>query len=346
MATVTLPFSLGALPGTGVARPSSSSVTLNTAGHKLGHILRAPKDGTISAIIFRFGAITTGGDLDIRVETVNTGSFSAAPSGTLWAANTNVVLAAITGMANAWQTVTLTSGAAVTRGQLLAVVLGNVTGNYSARIAGNVPQSEIYPTVYTASWAVQNACSEIFLQYSDGSFFSQEATLGDCIGFSIATNTNPDEMGNKFTMPFSATFGGADVGVEFDGGGEIVLYDDSNTVLSSISLLSNVRNNNSVGTLRVDMPAVNLISGSTYRIVFKPASTSSNMITYMEVPSDAARESVIGGGICSYTARTDAGAWTDVLTRQTLVYPRFTAIEIASASGGGIAVLTGGGLVR
>jgi hypothetical protein len=83
-----------------------------------GLVFSAPKTGTISKIYFGTNDPSVSGDLDCRVETVN--DSTGLNSGSLWSANTNKK---ITVSEAGLQTATLISGASVTQGDTIAIVL-------------------------------------------------------------------------------------------------------------------------------------------------------------------------------------------------------------------------------
>jgi hypothetical protein len=113
-------------PVTTETAPGLASVLLDADGEYAGCFIRAPLTGTITKIGFATRTVTTGGDLDIRLETQDTST--GRPSGTLWGTNTNFVRTMLATDDNNFFEVTLTAGASVTKGNLIAIRVERVTG--------------------------------------------------------------------------------------------------------------------------------------------------------------------------------------------------------------------------
>ena len=109
---------------------------LDAAGEIAGFVFRAPKAGEIDQIHFRTGTVTTGDDLDVRLETVD--AANGDPTGTLADTNSNATQAVGNGDDDTWFAVSLTASATVTADTPYAIALtapGGYCGNSTRRIS-------------------------------------------------------------------------------------------------------------------------------------------------------------------------------------------------------------------
>ena len=320
----------GFLPRNANAQASFSSSLLDAAGEKLAWIIQAPKAGTISKVCFRSSTVTSSGDADVRLETVD--GATGAPSGSLFGTNTNATQTVST--SNTWWTTTLTAGAVVTQGQDLAVVIANTTGTYNITYGGVTLWVSNYPymQVNTGAWVKTAGVPVTAFEYNDGSY----GYIADALPYSAFTNTafnnssNPDERGIKFRLPFSARVVGAEVVLDADAACDIVLYgSDGTTVLTSRSLDSDVRFGANGGNLAVRFPASQtLLANTDYRMTVLPTSGSNVTISDFAVASAAIWDAVDGGADFHLTTRNNAGAWTDTTTSRTLMALLIDAVDL------------------
>lgn len=97
---------------------------LDGASKKVGNVFQMKESRTIRTVKLRCPVHTTGGDIDVRLETVS--ATDGNPTGTLVATNTNIVVAtAGTGLITA----TLTADAALSAGTFYALVVAWVSGD-------------------------------------------------------------------------------------------------------------------------------------------------------------------------------------------------------------------------
>src|SRR5688572_19255053 len=97
----------------------TSNLSYDSATDRFAYVGNSPIADAITEIYFRTGAVTTGCDVDVRVESVSNGR----PSGTLLNANSNVVVTIDNADDNVWKTAALTAAATLTAGQQFAIVL-------------------------------------------------------------------------------------------------------------------------------------------------------------------------------------------------------------------------------
>ena len=112
------PSSVSGLPNIG-----GVAYTLDAGSEKAAVIDSAVAAKSIRKVRFRTGTVTTGATLDIRIETLDA---SGDPSGTLWAANTNVSHVLNATDDNVWLvTGALTADATLAVGDKYAIVIVN-----------------------------------------------------------------------------------------------------------------------------------------------------------------------------------------------------------------------------
>lgn len=340
------PFRLpGFTPSSNSLNPAFTAILLDAAGEKAVLVCRAPKTGTISKVAFKVTTVTSSGSADVRLETVDTSTGN--PTGTLLGTNTNGSQSITT--TNEWDTTTLTAGASVTQGDLLAVVISNVSGNYNiaslATLATTTDMTFPYSDNNTGAFSKSTSQPVVALEYNDGSY----DFIPGIIPVTTITNTafnsgsTPDERGLYFQYPVSIRVCGVSAFIDADNACDIVLYDsDGSTVLRSVSIASGVRNSANGGTHNIPFSsAVTLSANTNYRLVVKPTSGSNVTLCELEINSAALMGAMPGGPNFHFTSRTDAGAWTEVTTR----YPTLGMIVDGIDSGGGGGPLIDGRLI-
>lgn len=347
------PISGGALVNVGVAAwpayetinnlntdPTTlTSLLLDATGEKAAFIVQAPKTGNIRKVGFRTGAVTTATDTDVRIETVDL--VSGNPSGTLWAANTNVTVAAASITANSWITTgALTADAAVTQGDFLAVVIAPTgTPNYNIACWARGPVAMPYTDHFTTAWAKQRVAPAVALEYSDGSYAPIVGAypLSSVLALSFHSGSTPNEKGFKIVPPFTGRL----VGVYWVGLAtadyQIKVYDAAGTTLITHAHDGNVTADGGDSSERIEQfasPQV-LQAGQTYRVTWVPTTTSNIRVAEFNVASAAVMEAMPGGSAAIWTERTGAGAWTDVATRRPVASLLFDQLDDGAGAGAG-----------
>jgi len=138
--------------------------------------------------------------------------------------------------------------------------------------------------------------------------------------FPSGQDSSPDEIGMKFSVPFSCKIGGfwwstgSTGAVNYD----VVLYDgDGSTVLKTVSFLPF---NTGIGVRSLcyeQFDDLTLTRDVLYRLVFKPITGLAPAVGAREVQVNAAamREHLEMGLKQQKTSRTNGGAWTEDDTR-------------------------------
>lgn len=337
----------------GSAAPAFTSVLLDASGEKSAHIVQAPKTGSIHKVHWRTGTVTTPTDTDVRLETVEL-TTQGNPSGTLFGTNTNATQASASITSNTWITTTLTADASVTRGDVLAVVIApSGSPNYNVSHATLANVGFPYRRQFTTSWigGASSSGATCALEYSDGSFaycpgvFPWSAINAHTIG----SGSTPDEIALRFSFAAPLRVSGAWIAAEADGDWSLVLYDsDGTSALQTATRDKEVRSTNGFALHHhVIFPASQqLLASTTYRLSFKPTSATTGVIYSFDVAAAAILDQMEGGQNLHYSARTDAGAWSETTTRRPMIGLIIDGIDDGAGAGGGGGPLVGGRLVQ
>lgn len=319
------------------ADPSFTSTILDATGEYVAGIFFAPITDTITKIGFRTGTITTGGDVDIRIETIAATGF---PSGTLWGTNTNIVHSVSSSDDFVWIEVTLTAPASVSKGDVFCVVLRHgaslngafVRDNNSNYI--NWPQTAV--NTGTPTTGGQSPVMSVYFGTNGYYPIGSASPYSDIQTRTFSNTSTPDVRGNKFVAPFDCKCSGFIIRADFDGDGTIKLYDsDGVSVLQSFSTDADYPASTSASTNRcLFSSAVSLIGGQTYYIGLEPNSSKNLSIIELISPSSAVRAQGPMGSMVAVTAKDPAGTgdWTEI---PEAVYPISILINEITTGGGG-----------
>jgi len=315
---------------------------IDAAGEKFAVIFKVPKTGTISKIGFMTGAVANSQTLRVGLQTVDPATGDA--SGTAYGGMTVGTQAAPA--ADTWYTVTLGTGASATVGDYVAAVIefDATVGSVYFRVTNNTNDIFPYCGLYTTVWTKSVRVPLLGIEYSDGSYeFNNCLAYNTNVGaYTINTGTTPDEVGNYFSFPSPVTVSGVWVAVDLDGDGDIILYDNADTVLATTSLDKEMRGSTVRGNQYYSFASVTLTKDTIYRLVIKPTTTTSLSIYYSGFPTVAAMDTFPYGQLMYQTTRTDAGAWTEDTTQRVMIAPLIIAFsDGVGGSGGGMPILRG-----
>lgn len=297
---------------------SFRSLLLDATGEQAAYIFRVPKTGNIRKVGFRTGTVTTGMTADVRLETVD--ATTGDPTGTLVAANTNASQVIADTDDNTWFLPTLTADAAVTIGQILAVVVVWATGgnlNINAAITGVPTHNFPYADHFTTSWGKREETPLGFIEYDDGTTANAyviPVKTAATANTDINTGSNPDEVGNRFQFAFPMRAAGAFVAIDpaATGDFDIVLYEGTTSKASvSVDASQMLGDTTRKCFFQFATPYV-MLANTEYFLVVKPTTATNVRVSTLQLPS-AAMMAALDGGTAIYRAnRVDAGAWTAV----------------------------------
>jgi len=307
-----------------IGSPNFASILLDAANEKTALIFRVPKTGTITKIGWRTTTVTTGATLDIRLETVSL--TNGDPTGTLQGTDTNGAQVVADADDNVWFMTTLTAGAVVTRGDILAIVIVNPAvspGNLNIASFGNfLPQIFPYRDDFlTGAWVKGSALLSLALEYSDGTYgaMSRVPPMKTFTAVAFNSGTTPDERGLYFRLPFPVLVSEFwDSGTMSAGDFDARLYDeDGATILLSTSVDKDLQSFTSNGLRLFPFSSTATLKANTfYRFTLLPTSASSITLNEFDVDSFALMDATDCGQNFHHTSRTDAGAWTQTTTKR------------------------------
>lgn len=311
-----------------------SGMLIDASGEKAAVILQVPKTGTITGFGFRVSTYTSTATPDCRIETVDVAT--GDPSGTLWSANTN---GSVNVTATGWYNITLASNAAVTAGDLIAVVIVQADGAFTISDYSNyVPPRFPYTDLYTTTWTKRINIPNIALNYG-GTYYpilrTSCASTSSSVSYNVDTATF-DEYGNKFILPFACRIIGAWVLSDLDANADIKVYGSSTL---SYSLDSDIRAAITSGMFPIYFASpLNVAANETIIATLLPTTTTNITISSQTVNNTAIYEALPFGSAIVGTKRLNAGAWTNetVIRYQVgLIIDQFSD-NIGGGSGAGI----------
>jgi hypothetical protein len=319
-----IPASSDAGPQIGVL----TSSLINASNEKFAMMVQAPKTGNIRKVLWATGPVTTGATLDIRLETIT--ATTGMPSGTLWGTNTNGAQVVADADDNKSFATQLTADAAVTRGQLIAVVIANPVasfGNMNIGAANNDQDHDVpYAALYTGSWTKFEVGVVCGFEYDDGTVVPIPGTLApttnDITVVSLNSGTTPDTAGLRFRVPFKCRVTGCWVLMIGLGDCTIRLvssaYHQANAtgILATYTHDKDLRNSTTANLVfRVIFDQTVTIEANTdYRLIVEPSTVTNDSIYVFDVNSLVHLDGFPGGRDFHYTTAKDPtgdGSWTN-----------------------------------
>lgn len=338
----------------------ATKLSMSAANAKMAHIFQAPRAGNIASIIWRTSTVTTGGTIEVRLETVDTAT--GDPSGTLVGVNTNLTGLVINAADdNLVFTTTFTAAATVTKGQLIAFVLVNpavsqpslqMTGYSSGTTLPGFPYHDSHNGAsYTPNFTNFSA---ITLVYDDGTHI---VPIGGLPTPTAITNTafnsgtNPNVRGLRFQFPVSVRATGIWINVDLDGDGKFLLVNTAYNkgagtgILASITIDKDTRGStNGLLMTAVFDSSVTLSAATNYRLIVEPTSVTSLTVYDVSFQSLDLLNCWSGGSNCHLTTAnnpTADGDWTNY-NSGTFRMPLMGLIIDGIDNSGGGAAATGG----
>ena len=308
--------------------PTISGFALTGAGMKVAFIFPcgAYKSSlTIDSIEFLVSAFSSSGNVDVRVETVDT--TTGFPTGTLFAANTN---GTHTISGTGIQRKFITADAEVD-GTPFAIVIAWASGSYTIGYRLNSYQTKApYVGLHNgSSYSDADGMCMVALRKSGGiEPVAPQPGIGILSAINavnVNTGSTPDECGNRILLTTPIQISGLWWYGHPAGDYDAVIYNNADEVLASRSVESNMVSGASPGLNLVyfapTLPA--FAKDSPFRAVIKPTSGSNVTIYEFDMVLPERLDAWEGGGYGSdgiiKTTRTDAGAWTNDSAKRNLL---------------------------
>lgn len=294
--------------------------SLDADGEKFAYCFPIHKSGDITAIDFYVGAFTqcTNG-LTVSIETVGTDGF---PTGTNYGGSSPATGVSVG--ATGWFTATLATEATATKGDRVAVVITWTTwasgNNIGIRCHYYATGSFGYPLVATyesSAWGFRNMYKMVgALKYTSTYYPDDPLIGGGGADYTYDSSTSPDEIGNKFTLPFGCRVTGAwfSLATIKNANIRVRVYDSSDVVQATVTIgdTDEVVNQTREFSLVDFTTAAELDVDTVYRIAIEVLDTTDTIsLTGINVGTAARMASFPLGADCIRTYRTDAGSWTD-----------------------------------
>ena len=285
--------------------------TALVASGRIGFIFQAPKTGTIDRVLWRSGTASGSPTVDVRLETVGTGS----PSGTLFATNTNIVTGTIA--SNTDYESTLTAGATVTQGDFLSMVWAYNSGtSIQIALASLVTSMQLnLPQISTAGTfsLISGRLPYAALRYSDGTYCPiAVGGVAYGIGSTISAYTT-GEKGLRFRLPYALSTPGVWATFDPDIDFTLNLYADATapggTAIRSLSVATNrfIQKNATVSQYLFSS-SVTLAANTWYRIVGVPSGSPGIRFVVNTIPSASYASAVATDHMLT---ESSGGSWVD-----------------------------------
>ena len=316
-----------------------SPVVLNLAAEKVAGIFQAPKTGTIDKVGFLTGTVTTGDTVDVRLETVS--ATTGDPTGTLLGTNSNKTQVIADANDDVWFLPALTTGVAVTKGDVFAVVVANGAAGGDMEIqTQRLTQAHGFPygnEFLTGSWVKDGDILVTAFEYTGESPAYAGAPGVNAASFGVTTfnsGDTPDEIALFFQLPFKFRVTGYWISIDLDADCDVVLYDsDGTSVLATDSLDKDIRQKDGRRSHFRLFPATHeLLANTNYRLTCKPGGTDVTLDT-MTVAAAALWDGMDGGQNFHLSTRADAGGWSQTTTQRPLMGVLVDAIDVSGVGG-------------
>ena len=324
----------------------SGNFSINGIDHWVAIVFSMPKTATITDYYFFINTLTTGCQLEVRLETVD--KATGIPTGNLIDANAvasiNVTTAGI-------KTGNFPAGITISAGTLVSYMMRPVSGtpvSMNFGVFNDAVSSTGLPHLLHFNGTTEQ------LRFSLGGILglgtgasalpirhAWPAYQTVSVGYSVSgTNT----YGNRMRIDIACRIAGARVWFDSDGPSVLKLYDtDGATVLASATMDQGMPPNNGafVNDVYFTEP-VTLTTGEYFLVVEATTSTQISMYRFLFNPIKFISASPFGGdslveASTSKLASLPAGLgnWNINLTTQFAIIPIIDGIDVATGGGGG-----------
>jgi hypothetical protein len=310
---------------------SYTSFTLDQTTDAIEMLFQADEAITITKLGYRVNTITgTSPVFKISLQGI---SGAGLPDGTIKGGGSPASATFTPAAAPNWTWVTLDNAYTCTRGEFLAVVIQQNSGTIDA--SNNANFSHSYSSFGTWSFphSIQNNNGTRTMQNNEPVLGYASSTVAygrpsaSITSTAINSGTTPDEVAFAFTIPATLLSTYQVAGVWFpcttpNTGTtvKLILYDGT-TVLQDVTYDSDYSaspggTHNNIRGFFDEATLSTLNAGSTYRIGIQPQTATGISPFRVNVSAQADFEAWPGGQNFWVSTRTDAGAWTDILTQR------------------------------
>lgn len=316
---------------------------MDADGEKVGVPLNIYHAGDITKIHFMTETVTEG---DTILLSLQDDSGAGVPDGTPDESGTQVIADVDD---NTWFTVTLDSARTVARGDIVWVVLeynSYVDGNLNIRLLNGLPAFlGSHARLNTAAaWSANSGgeTGNFIIEYDTGIEYNpMMIPVTSCATTtSLTTATNPDEIGNYFSLPYPATIIGGRWNGRHTGDAQIVLYADDGTQLATTNTLDEdlTYTADLTGFGGYFTSSYNLVANTNYRLVLKPTTGTSVRFWYCTANAAGDFAQINNGTTWYKTSRVDAGSFTEDTSIIYQIYPLLISFDDAVGAGGSVTV--------
>ena len=347
---------------TSAGTSNGTPITFDAGTDKIALVHRVPKTGTLTAIEFLTGTVTTtGATMRAAVEGLGT---DQNPSGTVYVANAEGTVVVATSDDNVWKSVAINggTGVTVTRGDMVATVIDvssgtpNViplaVGGFTSMALGNFP----YVTANTTgAYAKKTDSLALGIVWNYGGTYEYFYGANAAVSTSAtAVGAADNERGLRFQVAapiriygIGAMLGNAAAGANY----RLKVYDSTPTLLANGELQpaadidgDSFPSTTMDGFVEFILPAsLELAAATTYYATIYQ--TTANNLSLFQVGVTSGYLAAMPGGAEFYLATRSggSGAFTTSQTAVPLMYLLVDGIHDGSGSGGGGMRLAGHG---
>jgi len=345
------------------ATPAFNNYAVDASNDGLAFLFQAAEAATINRLGVRLGVNTgTSPTYRLSLQGANVSGTSAVPDGAIKGATNNALKtfspSGLGWAAGSWNWLTLDETYAVSRGELLTIVVdyssGTVDGSNNSSFTynlGAVTNTGLPRAMTNAAgaYSAQTSGLPIYGYGSSGTAYGRPIQALSSV--SLTSASSPREAGLRWTAPagWGATYqlGGCDIYMTpassataltlqlYSGGGASDL-----TVLQDVALsqgaVSSAGGQRSSQLLFNEATLSDLNHGDTYRVVLSTAAATL-VVRSVEVANAADWDAFPGGQNSCWTSRDSGGNWTDVTTRRPFDWGLLIK-DLVKPSGGGLVV--------
>lgn len=346
------PFVFPYILGSCIGAPGTNGATLDAAGEYQTTIVRVTKTGSLSGFGFLSGTSAGSPTCDMEFQSVGADGLQ---SGTVLGATNNAKATGVSVASNTWTAPAFGEVAAVTQGDLIAVVVRYAAGT-SLQVRANNTNFRAYGgNTYAVSNTTGSAVkalapAAVALAYNDGSYMrlpgtfpTTNATYSETMASggvnhkgNVYTNPSPKRaMGGVILLPSTTLdYTGVIATDAWDGTAD---NDGSSNIAVAIDNDQTVELGAGYTLFWLSSASLAMVAGTDYRTLIKATDASNITIYELNFNAAAIQDSQEGGQAFRWTQATNptgAGDWTDTATKRAFTGFWFDQIDDGVQTGG------------